>query len=66
MNTATSMRLRTSRFLSERYYRREQPGYFVELFLFALIFITVTWPIFSLAHALAEGNWIGRLTQVWF
>jgi hypothetical protein len=47
------MRLRAFRFLSERYHRRERPGYFPELFLFALIVITATWPMFSLASALA-------------
>ena len=47
------MRLRVSRFLGERYMQRERPGSFVELFLFALIFITMTWPIFSLANAMA-------------
>jgi hypothetical protein len=60
------MRLRVSRFLGERYMQRERPGSFVELFLFALIFITMTWPIFSLAQAMAAGNWIGTLTRVWF
>jgi hypothetical protein len=47
------MRLRAFRFLSERYRRRERPGNFAELFLFALILIIATWPIFSLANALA-------------
>jgi hypothetical protein len=47
------MRLRAFRFLSERYYRRERTGYFPELFLFGLIVITATWPMFSLANALA-------------
>jgi len=60
------MRLRALRFLSERYMQRERPGNFAELFLFALIVITVTWPIFSLAHAMAAGNWIGTLMRVWF
>jgi hypothetical protein len=66
MKTTTSMRLRALRFLSDRYVQRECPSYVAELFLFALIFITVAWPIFSLAHALAQGNWIGTLMRVWF
>jgi hypothetical protein len=60
------MRSRVSRFLSERYTRRECPSYFAELVLFALIFLTMTWPIFSFAHAIAQGNWIGTLTRIWF
>jgi hypothetical protein len=47
------MRLRVSRFLSERYTQRECPSYFAELFLFVLIVITATWPMFSLANAMA-------------
>jgi hypothetical protein len=66
MNTTTSMRLRALRFLSERYMQRECPSYFAEFFLFALVFITMTWPIFSLAHAMAQGTWIGTLMRVWF
>jgi hypothetical protein len=53
MKTPTSIRLRALRFLSERYRRRERPGNFAELFLFALILIIATWPIFSLASAMA-------------
>ena len=66
MKTTTSMRLRVSRFLSERYSQRERPSYFAELFLFALIVITAIWPIFSLVHAVANGNWIGSLARIWF
>jgi hypothetical protein len=54
LNTTTSIRLRASRFLSERYRQRECPNYFAELFLFAVIVITATWPIFSLANAMAR------------
>jgi hypothetical protein len=46
------MRLRVSRFLSERYTQRECPSYFAELFLLVLIVITATWPMFSLASAM--------------
>jgi hypothetical protein len=46
------MRLRAFRFLSERYLQRERPSSFAELFLFAAIVVTATWPMFSLAHAM--------------
>jgi hypothetical protein len=53
MKPTSSMRLRVFRFLSERYYRRERPDYFAELFLFALIVVTaVVWPMFSLVAAM--------------
>jgi hypothetical protein len=66
MKSTTSMRLRVSRFLSERYSQRERPGYFAELFVFALIVIAAIWPIFSLAQATANGNWIETLARIWF
>ena len=47
------MRLRAFRFLSERHAQRERPSYFAELFLFAVIVIAATWPMFSLANAMA-------------
>lgn len=52
LDPTTSMRLRAFRFVSERYTQRERPSVFAEFFLFALIVLTATWPIFSLAHAL--------------
>jgi hypothetical protein len=54
MQTTTSMRLRLRafRFLSERYYHRERPNYFAELFLFAVIVVTLVWPMVSLANAM--------------
>jgi hypothetical protein len=48
------MRLRAFRFLSERYTQRERPSYAVEFILFALIVLTATWPMFSLAHAMSS------------
>jgi hypothetical protein len=66
MKTKTSMRLRVSRFLSERYAQRERPSYFAELFVFALIVITATWPMFSLARAMANGSWVETLARIWF
>ena len=52
MNNMTSMRLRVSRFLSERYQQRERPCYFTDLFLWALIVIIATWPMFAVVHAM--------------
>ena len=46
------MRLRAFRFLSERYAQRERPSVVAEFFLFAVIVLTATWPMFVLAHAL--------------
>ena len=48
----TSMRLRAFRFLSERFAQRERPTVAAEFFLFALIVVTSTWSILSLAHAM--------------
>ena len=53
LDTTTSMRLRAFRFLSERYMHRERPSYAPEFILFALIVITVAWPMLSLAHAMS-------------
>ena len=66
MKTNTTMRLRASRFLSDRYAQRERPSYLAEFLVFGLIVITATWPIFSLVHAVANGNWIGSLARIWF
>ena len=52
LDSKTSTRLRAFRFLSERFARRERPSVAAEFFLFALIVITSTWSIFSLAHAM--------------
>jgi hypothetical protein len=46
------MRLRAFRFLSEHYLQRERPSVAAEILLFALIVLTATWPMFTLAHAL--------------
>ena len=47
-----SLRLRAFRFLSERYARRERPSIVAEFILFAVIVLTATWPMFTLAQAL--------------
>lgn len=48
----TSMRLRAFRFLSERFAQRERPNVAAEFFFFALIVVTSTWSIISLAQAM--------------
>jgi hypothetical protein len=53
MKTTIPKRVRIARFLEQRYAQRETPNYFPELFLFVVIVITATWPILSLAAALA-------------
>lgn len=45
------MRLRAFRFMSERYTQRERPSAAAEFILFAVIVLTATWPLLSLAHA---------------
>jgi hypothetical protein len=52
MINLTSMRLRASRFLSERYQQRERPCYFTDLFLWTLIVIVSIWPITTIVHAM--------------
>jgi hypothetical protein len=52
LDSKTSMRLRAFRFVSERYAQRERPSVAAEFILFALIALTATWPMFTLAHAL--------------
>jgi hypothetical protein len=51
LDSNISARLRAFRFLSERYFQRERTGVVAEFILFALIVLTATWPLFSLAHA---------------
>jgi hypothetical protein len=50
MKTTNSLRVRASRFLSDRFAYRERPDYLVELLAFGIIVITLT---LSLADALA-------------
>ena len=52
LDSNTSLRLRAFRFLSERYAQRERPSVVAEFLLFALIAVTASWPMFTLAHAL--------------
>jgi hypothetical protein len=48
----TSLRMRVSRFLSERYAQRERPSVAAEFVLLALIVLISTWPMITLAHTL--------------
>jgi hypothetical protein len=50
MKTTNSLRVRASRFFSDRFAYRERPDYLVELVAFGIIVITAT---LSLANAMA-------------
>jgi len=50
MKTTNSLRVRASRFFSDRYAYRERPEYLIELAAFGIIVITVT---LSLVNAVA-------------
>ena len=53
METTNSMLVRVSRFFSDRYAYRTQPGYLSELVAFGTIVFIAVWPIILVAHALA-------------
>jgi len=53
METTNSMLVRASRFFSDRYAYRTQPGYFSELLAFGMILFIAVWPIILLANAVA-------------
>jgi hypothetical protein len=53
MKTIKSMRVRGSRFFTDRYAYRAQPNYLFELVAFGIIVVTAIWPIFLLANAMA-------------
>ncbi len=54
MESTNSIRIRASRFLTDRYAYRAQPNYFFELAAFGIIVVTSVWPIVLLANALAS------------
>ena len=54
LQSNTSLRLRAFRSLSERYAQRERPSVAAEFILFAVIVLLSTWPMFTLAHAMAS------------
>jgi hypothetical protein len=47
------MLVRVSRFFSDRYAYRTQPGYLSELVAFGIIVLVAVWPITLVAHAMA-------------
>jgi hypothetical protein len=53
VETTNSMLFRASRFFSDRYAYRVQPGYFSELVAFGMIVFIAAWPIILLADAIA-------------
>lgn len=53
MDTTNSMLVRISRFFSDRYAYRSQPGYLSELVAFGTIIFIAAWPMILLAHAIA-------------
>ncbi len=53
MKTTIPLRLRASRFVSDRYAYRAQPNYLSELVAFGVIAAIVVWPLLLLANAMA-------------
>ena len=53
METTDSIRVRASRFFSDRYAYRAQPDYSSELVAFGIILFIAIWPIILLANAMA-------------
>jgi hypothetical protein len=53
MESTNSLLVRASRFFSDRYAYRTQPGYLTELAAFGTIVFIAIWPIILAAHAMA-------------
>ena len=53
METTNSLRVRASRFFSDRYAYRTQPDYLSELVAFGMIVFIAIWPVILLANAMA-------------
>ena len=53
MKSITPMRIRVSRFITDRYAYRTDPNYAFELVAFGLIVATAFWPIFAVAGTMA-------------
>ncbi len=51
--TTNSLRVRASRFFSDRYAYRAQPDYLSELVAFGMIVFIAIWPIILVANAIA-------------
>lgn len=53
IENTNSMRIRVSRFFSDRYAYRTQPNYISELVAFWVIVLIAAWPMVLLANAIA-------------
>jgi hypothetical protein len=53
IETSNSLRVRVSRFFSDRYAYRAQPDYLSELVAFGLIVFIAIWPIILLANVVS-------------
>jgi hypothetical protein len=53
METTNSIRIRVSRFFSDRYAYRTQPNYISELIAFWVIVLIAAWPMVLVANAMA-------------
>ena len=53
MKTTKSLRVRASRFFSDRYAYRTQPNYLSEFVAFGVVAAIIVWPILLLATAMA-------------
>jgi hypothetical protein len=53
MKNTTPLRMRVSRFITNRYAYRTQPNYLCEFVVFAFLVLTAVMPFFALAHAMA-------------
>jgi hypothetical protein len=53
METTNSLHVRASRFFSDRYAYRAQPGYVSEVVAFGMIVFIAVWPLILLANEMA-------------
>ena len=53
METTNSLRIRASRFFTDRYAYRAQPSFLSELVAFGVIVFVAVWPIILLANTMA-------------
>jgi ABC-type Fe3+-siderophore transport system permease subunit len=56
METTNALRIRASRFFTDRYAYRTQPDYLSELIAFGVIVLIAVWPMVLLANAMALGR----------
>ncbi len=53
MKKSTPLRIRISRFITNRYAYRSRPDNLSEFVLIGIIVLTAIWPIVAVAHAMA-------------